>query len=1075
MKSKIKTLLLAAAIMLPSVAYAQIENDSPLTKREARKAVGAQRAGLFGSDSDKKPVRKKAPSARPVQKQGDKFNAMRDSVLPHVQTRTFPDTKGYDYRYYAHVTRKHGWYVGVGEPLTEEHTKHLMLYYKLSRKGKSGPWTILQAMNSYGKLNENNNVLPYVDYSSRQAKDWADDISSVCQWETIGDNGMVLQENAYDEEGRLVYSFMPTSVSDNQIVGHFVDKYGMTTTLRDNDDDSPSYIIITLDKNGFESRFDFVDESGYYKRNASGNAFVVVRKYDEKGNVMSDTSCDIMGNPVIDSWGNSSWKAEYDKWGNTMLVAYFDDKGQLMRLPSKKTYDDVFMKYYKRDQWGRELKERFFKFNEDGELVPDTTSLGVHCHVHEYNDKGETTLYRIEGLDKNVLINDNSGAAFSIRAYDDDGNQTLFARYTADSLLVNDDDDDCISRHRFENGRVVESLYYSTTNGRDSVLNFVYTSDGRTKIRKNISEGSINVEEYDDRGNLTEDAYYDLDMNPIERNGYSKKTINYEYRPKWMRTEERYVDAENHPVLHNSCSVQVIVTDSVSNMKEVISYDENMKVIEHNRSHYDDAFEKQLDYQCFTATGEPGRTMLDGDFFYKIKAQRTIKGGIANTVAVNEFDEPSYMMGGDLNYIRYVYYDNVRYDPYYYDEKGDSIVDPSGFKQRHCKAFCVEMLDSTGGAWKQGLRSGDLLLQYGEWTYYSSERWSDLHEDYLCLATINNAPRIKEVAVMRHDPVTRTSRVIPMMFEEGTPQQLGFVYHKILMTPREEERYDSVARAFIEGKGLNMRDYVLSYKMYNDSLDVCVFKPYLVDMKNQNVASKGLLEQVAIVGAKVYSDGKSALYLLGDTISLLDMMKNGERDSLTIYYTNDGRTVRSITMGDENIDAMFSLSSSPDRLYGHLREMAAKIGEEYAASDEQKMQMVDVMLSPREAMEAIGMLMPDQVERKKNGFSAEDMGDYSVKGIGDCMLQRQQKYDLPVESGICLLSILSHIDADGYECYVDDNKNKVFYKVKKGIIKEVAVVCRSGQTVFANCRIKADDYEPDYLLQAFMSLLNDEE
>ena len=78
-------------------------------------------------------------------------------------------------------------------------------------------------------------------------------------------------------------------------------------------------------------------------------------------------------------------------------------------------------------------------------------------------------------------------------------------------------------RKRYENGRIVERPYYSTTNGRDSVLNFVYTSDGRTKIRKNISEGSINVEEYDDSGNLTEDAYYDLAMNPIEKNGYSKR------------------------------------------------------------------------------------------------------------------------------------------------------------------------------------------------------------------------------------------------------------------------------------------------------------------------------------------------------------------------------------------------------------------------------------------------------------------------------------------------------------------------------------------------------------------------
>jgi hypothetical protein len=155
--------------------------------------------------------------------------------------------------------------------------------------------------------------------------------------------------------------------------------------------------------------------------------------------------------------------------------------------------------------------------------------------------------------------------------------------------------------------------------------------------------------------------------------------------------------------------------------------------------------------------------------------------------------------------------------------------------------------------------------------------------------------------------------------------------------------------------------------------------------------------------------------------------------------------------------------------------MAVKIGEEYAASDEPKMQVIDVMLSPREAMETFGMLMPDQVERRKHGFSTEDMGDHPVKGIGDCMMQRQQKYDLPLESGLCLLSILSHIDPEGYECYVDDNKNKMFYKVKKGTIKEVAVVCRSGQTVFANCHIKADDYEPDYLLKAFMSLLNEDE
>ncbi len=1047
------------AMFFPSLVFPQIENDSPLTSRQNRRAV-ASGSGISSArfGDDKKPVKARIVQTRKREKV-DAFKLMTDTVKPHVQNRSFPDLQGCDFQYYANVVKKHGWYIGIGKPLTKEHIKHLSCYFKLSRKGKTGPWTFMQAMNAYGRLTTSHNLVPYADYVGSKAGDWKERVGSVCQWETIGKDGVVLQECAYDENGELVYSYYPTSISPNEIIGHFTDNYGVRTTLRESETNGVSYIKITLDSLGYESRYDFLDGNGFYERNNGGNRFVTIVERDKDGNVVKNLTCDPYGRPIIDDYGNSGWISEYDGYGNATLMINLDEKGNPMKMPAYRTYENYAVKKNTYDQWERLIRTTYY----DVEANPDTILTGEHSLVREYDDKGNLTLYYGKDLNGN-LCNDRSGCAISVRKYDENGNQVLFARYTADSLFVNDSSGDCMTVTRYKNNDRVEQTFYSTTNGTDTVCNFHFISENGTKTYTNYADNWSVVRKYDSRGQQTEYAIYDAQMRPIMEEGYHKNLTKYVYGDKKFEKTDSYLDKQgrlvnmNDTTFKEECSCYVETIDSVTHVKTVEKYDQDMTLISKFSNKYNDDFSQVLEYWPYDKMGNRARTMRENAFFYGVKFVRNYRGEVISLQAFNEFGDPSYVLNGEWPAAG-VYSTDIKQDQYYYDEFGDSIPSASKFKGQHCKAFCVEVIDSVGLA--NGLRSGDLLLQYGEWRYFVSERWNYSADNYLCTAIVNNANRKKEIAVMRQDPLTKTSRIINLTLGEGTPTQLGFVYHPLAMTKDEETHFDQVCKEYINEKGLNLSDYHTKSITYDQPRDVGVMKPYKINGKDQELCRRGFMEQTMVVGVKYMKDGKSNLYLVDNKIEELQAMLDCTRDSLIIYFTEDGKTLGELTTSEKPIDASFSITTVPGSLFGDLQKLTTEVKQRYEQGSGTKMERNMQMRSPAEVGAALVKRFPENTKKMR---TADMLADVLVmkapKAKCDVVLLDVDVSALDYQEQVALFDIFGHVDETGYKKQVDDDENTLYYKVKGDWITEMLFVSSEKKVLYVNkCKASVDEEE----------------
>ena len=1071
MKNKIKTLLLAAAIMLPSVAYAQIENDSPLTSKQNRRAsmVGN------GMSSGRKGEEKKPAKVRPVatksrSEKADAFKVNVDSVELRVQSRSFPDLKGCDHQYYLHVVKKHGWYVGIGKPLTEEHIKHLPCYYKLSRRGKTGPWAYMQAMNGYGKLTTSHTMIPYVDYSGDGAGDWEDKVNSVCQWEIVGNNGVVLQECAYDEDGELVYSFYPTTISSNETIGHFTDRYGVETTLRDNEKSGVSYIKTTFDSLGYECRYDFFDHNGYYERNNGGERFVTIVEHDKAGNVVKNVSCDPYGKPILDDYGNSGWVSTFDEYGNTIYNINLDEDGDPMRMPGRRTSRTYVLKKNEYDKWGRLVRESFYDENAD----PDTISTGVHAIVREYNDRGGMTLYREEGLEG--PHNDSSGCCYSVRDFDSNGNRTLFARYTADGLLVNGSDGDCMSMYRFRGDERIETRYYNTTNGTDTVCNFRLVTENGVTTGVNYEKQWIYQRKRDKWGNQTEYAIYDLQMKPIMEDGYHKNLTEYErgnkrmvMRDYYLDTEGRLADMSNPDFTRNySCNVETV--DSVNHVKIFEKYDKDMHLIEKYAYKYNDDFSSTLEYWSYDNTGNRGRTMREDALFYGLRYVRNHNGSIVSLQAFNEYDEPSYLITGEWTNAS-AYSTDIKQDPYYYDERGDSISSAREFRSEHCKAFCVEVTDSVGLA--NGLRSGDLLLQYGEWRYCESRNWNSLAENRLTVATVNNARREKKVLLMRHDAESKTSRVVELTLGKGTPEELGFVFHQLIMTRKEEKDYDAVCANYLKEKDLQLSDYKLSGFDYEQKREICVVKPYVIDFKHEDYSKRGMTEKAVVVGAKTIKDGLSCLYTLDESSNVFDAMLQTDRDSLVLYYTADGLTLKEIGSTSNRLDASFSLVYGPATLYEDVNELATVVRQQYEQSSEPKLTRDTRKRSPKAVADALRSRLPDNIDKLSTGSLLSGyVTTKDAREKSNFLYVSSDTSEWDFDKQIALFDIVGNIDATGYNVLTDEDDNVLYYKTNGEWVTEMLLVDDDDNVLYIDhCKAKIE--EEDAFISGIVKLYND--
>ena len=369
----------------------------------------------------------------------------------------------YHSEYYKKIVNQRGLWKGVGKPLTTEQRKHIATYYKLMRPNDapaSSPFTQMQIVNNKGELSTDLGY-SYIYSSDGLLSEWGDKINEICQAEKIIHNGILVQENMFDQEGKLIIQFIPTFVTNDSIVGHFVGPDGRMPKLRRGERNT--YISIKLDAKGFYSKTAFYDEDGKLVKNGDG-AYTELRTFDTDGNTIISMSGDAKGLPMIDDWGNCGWIYSYDSQGNTLTASCIDDKGNPMRMPTKKAEaSGVWRTQYTYDKWGNKTSQSHF----DNNGHPDANAQGIHRTLYTYNDAGKYLSIRNEDVN-HQLTDNSSGWATQERDYDKDGNLIFYCFKNKNGHYPSSSPDFIsVSHKRYNKGEITFDERFYSTDGTD--------------------------------------------------------------------------------------------------------------------------------------------------------------------------------------------------------------------------------------------------------------------------------------------------------------------------------------------------------------------------------------------------------------------------------------------------------------------------------------------------------------------------------------------------------------------------------------------------------------------------------
>lgn len=705
--------------------------------------------------------------------------------------------------YYSNIVKKHGWMVGVGEAMTLEEASHLNCYYKLSLKNNAGNWTCIEALDGCGNLTTSHSMVTYLINHYRDDDPGANAeitsaLSTVCKWEFIGDcsGENVIEERALDVEGQLVYSFRPVKVTGKtpnfteKYIGSYADRYGrpmyMRTDSLGNDAGYANFVNITRDGRGFDVILAYVDRNGYPQKNRDG-AYMTILDYDDQGRQIMEASANVVGDYIIDSWGNCGWNTVYPEPG-VRETTYRDASWEPMRMPvNRKGSDNVYGYRYFSDEYGRDTLVRVI--DQKGEA--DTNQFGVHEVRYQYDDRGRITSIRYYDMEGDLHPRDTYGIAQTVYGYDKDGNIELVEFLDADNNCVDNPDlGFCRLARNYVDGKMHSEILYLVQDkeyGTIAFHDFEYSSDGNgNEVRVWYADNMVRIDSVDVKNRSTLTAYYDLLGNPIENDeGLHKHIITFD--DSIDMSVECWYDADGDlydPGQGYSKSVEY--TDYENAIMTNYQYKRGLLKYSFQKKFTPD-FKDIIEQWDITPYGEHARVGCWGNIYYTCVVDYTHYGEIRTMMGKNEFGEPSYMVCLDSEDEEVYYISDKNNGAWrYYDEYGSEIPegDMSAFKDSLPKAFCLEVTDTTV-AYPLGLRNGDIVISFGDWTI-DKDLKSNIQEFYL--ETIIKANEGKDIVLLRHDPDQKTSEIVVCVLPEGRTSDLGFYPHLIYYTQREKER-----------------------------------------------------------------------------------------------------------------------------------------------------------------------------------------------------------------------------------------------------------------------------------------------
>lgn len=871
-------------------------------------------------------------------------------TIKSVSNTKFPNVSNYYFECYHTVVNKYGKWQGIGKPLTEQERRHNNRFFKLLRPknhGASMPFTHMQIINNFDKLTTAHGYRPHITPDGS----WESRCSEVCQLEKIFINGQFSKENFYNAAGELVLSFSGTFVDSDKLVGHYTDASGVMATLRK--DKECKYLTIQYDENGYESCISYHDEKGFFKLNEDG-VHTKLRINDKDGKTIQFMSGNLFGEPSLDNWGNSGWTIKYDHKGYEIEKSCIDSNGHIMPMPGKRKEardtEGVTTVKYKYDRWGNLVSQTYYGLNNE----KIKNKRGIHKFVYKFNSCGQRTMCRAEDLNRKLVTFNDDKTALWTQDFDKNGNLVNTKNYDEDSILISEDN------YVFKGNLIINETQKKRIENK-MILTYKKVNTDYADTIWNYNSKYIEIINRDIKGRIIADAYYDLEMKPYAFLAHHKVRRLYTDKQGYSIEEECYYDT-----LGNLSDItskgywrdynrKIIQTDSINKTKTYSEYN-GKKLNQRWTRKIDDAG----NYSTMTyhdSLGCHGRTIKADALYYRITPKHSMTGTSVGWVNENEFGEPSYVLAGDWDGA-YIYCMSVfgSKENMYFDENGDTIPNSSlkrrEFKDALKKVFCLELVDSVG--FELGLRTGDLILGYGDWTYVNPSSAGRYWENMLCYETALRADTIKKIIVMRYDKNANEQVVKEIILPKGTPMQLGFIYHMLYLTKNETNRYRNVIK-----ENVHLFDFSDKNTDYEENDKVNFIIPYKVgSTSNKKVFNDGFKENAIVLMWEKYKNGKSYKFnmadqYIGDTVTF----NNAQYDSIALYYTVDAKRIKRYVFNNDDFRYYVRRSSTKLPDGGKIRDLALSIFEKPKPvrylTPEQTMSELSMLLGTKENVDSI--------------------------------------------------------------------------------------------------------------------------
>lgn len=464
-------------------------------------------------------------------------------------------------------------------------------------------WTQVKYLSATGNPSHDGNNCPIVKltydkwgnreseryYTFDEKPSYRTDVASCGFKYEYDDNGFRVSQSYIDSKGNLM-----------------IGKNGYATARLSYNDD------------GYQTGIEFWDTEGNRVNNVSEDGDISgIIKYtvNDKGLQLTMTNYDIKDHPIENSAGIHKFVCEYDSVGNLLQIDYQDKNLK----PAHYAGFNCSVKY-KYDE--RYQCQSMSFYNENGDLTYDQNGVAI-CQ-YTYDKTGNVVKYEFLDKDGKTLVNSHNGYAVEEIKYDELGNILAIRNYNSSMKP-------CMTAFGYyakeyvyddKTNFTTEEKFYNANKGIIKINRYTYDSNGNqtsswTVNGSDVIQGVVSHYEYDTNNRVTKMYCTNLSGKKVNQYGLNYCEINLKYDDRGNVVEQTYWDVNGNPAL-----------DAAKTHRRIKEYDERNNVV----------YEKNL--------GKDGKPIQGSNVNIEAKVTYEEHGYITSIVCLDGYGKPSTSADG---------------------------------------------------------------------------------------------------------------------------------------------------------------------------------------------------------------------------------------------------------------------------------------------------------------------------------------------------------------------------------------------------------------------------------------------